>query len=234
MNAANVSVQFFFSFTDPHCFLVGVASEVNEAIGVSSECFEKNGTPTQTTGSFSNSLKQQGVNVSSSNEQGLSKASIVESVSTVLTHLNDRVEPVDMKNMQIHEGGIDPKLCLVPCSPMHLNAQRNYFSPHWSVEAVEKELEVSNVLISHTPENTYFDNITFLHGLVHTGFVNIWLISFNLQKGDVYKAVFHVNAHNKLEVLDIYMIVIFVLGIFVVRDWLTYDTACNLLAVVMY
>nr|XP_027191147.1 DIS3-like exonuclease 2 isoform X2 [Cicer arietinum] len=135
------------------------ASEVNEAIGVSSECFEKNGTPTQTTGSFSNSLKQQGVNVSSSNEQGLSKASIVESVSTVLTHLNDRVEPVDMKNMQIHEGGIDPKLCLVPCSPMHLNAQRNYFSPHWSVEAVEKELE----------------------------------------KGDVYKAVFHVNAHNKLE-----------------------------------
>ncbi|KAK2429678.1 exosome complex exonuclease RRP44 protein A [Trifolium repens] len=154
----------------------GLVSEVNEAIGVSPECSGKNGTPTQSSGSFSNSLKQQGVIVSSSNEQELSKAPIVESISMPLMHPNDQGVLVDLQNMQIHEGGIvskpfsEPIGCVgssatykkndsSPYSQIGLSGQRSYFSPHWPVEAVEKALE----------------------------------------RGDVFKAVFRVNAHNKLE-----------------------------------
>ncbi|XP_050905089.1 DIS3-like exonuclease 2 isoform X2 [Lathyrus oleraceus] len=123
-------------------------SEVNEAVGVSPECSGKNGMATQTSGSVSNSMKHQGVIVFPPNEQ-----------------------------RQIHEGGVvskpisDPICCLgssgatnkkkdsVPCSQIGVNGQRNYFSPHLSVEAVEMALE----------------------------------------NDDVFKAVFHVNAHNRLE-----------------------------------
>jgi DIS3-like exonuclease 2 len=128
---------------------------------VSPECSGKNGTPTQSSGSFSNSLKQQGVIVSSSNEQELSKAPIVESISMPLMHPNDQGVPVDLQNMQIHEGGIvskpfsEPIGCVgssatykkndsSPYSQIGLSGQRSYFSPHWPVEAVEKALEVSN------------------------------------------------------------------------------------------
>ncbi|CAK8537416.1 unnamed protein product [Lathyrus sativus] len=147
--------------------------EVNEAVVVSSESSLKNGMASQTSGSVSNSRKQQGVIALSPNEQGLSEAPSVESISMPLIHFND----VDLQNKQIiHEGGVvskpfsEPISCLVssgtnkkkdsvPCSQFGFNGQINYFSPHWSIDAVEKALEVS----------------------------------------DVFKAVFHVNAHNRLE-----------------------------------
>ncbi|XP_045814162.1 DIS3-like exonuclease 2 isoform X1 [Trifolium pratense] len=145
----------------------GLVTEVNEAIGVSVECSGKNGTPTQSSGSFSNSLKQQGVIVFPSNEQELSKAPSVESISMPVMSLHDQ---------GVHEGGIvskpfsEPIGCLgssttykkndsSPYNQIGLSGQRNFFSPHWPVEAVEKALE----------------------------------------RGDVFKAVFRVNAHNKLE-----------------------------------
>ncbi|KAJ1439240.1 Ribonuclease II/R, conserved site [Sesbania bispinosa] len=153
------------------------ASEVNETHGVSSECPGKNGAPTHTTASLSNSLKQQGVNVCSPNEQGLSKASNVACISLPPLHNSELAEPVDLQNMKIHGGGIDSKSFSeptgwrgssgtnknkdsVPCGQIGPCAQRNYFSPHWSAEVVEKALE----------------------------------------RGDVLKALFHVNAHNRLEV----------------------------------
>ncbi|KAJ1384391.1 Ribonuclease II/R, conserved site [Sesbania bispinosa] len=152
------------------------ASEVNETHGVSSECPGKNGAPTHTTASLSNSLKQQGVNVCSPNEQGLFKASNVACISMPPLHNSEQVEPVDLQNMKIHGGGIDSKSFSeptgwrgssgtnknkdsVPCSQIGPCAQKNYFSPHWSAEVVEKALE----------------------------------------RGDVLKALFHVNAHNRLE-----------------------------------
>ncbi|XP_061341904.1 DIS3-like exonuclease 2 [Gastrolobium bilobum] len=152
------------------------ASEVNETHGMSSECLGKIETPAHTTVSLSSSLKQQGLNVCSPNEQGLSKASNVAFISMPPMHIDEQVEPVDLQNMQIHGGGIgsrtfsEPIGCRgssgtnkskdsVPCSQIGHCPQRNYFSPHWSVEAIEKALE----------------------------------------KGDVFKALFRVNAHNRLE-----------------------------------
>ncbi|CAI8585464.1 unnamed protein product [Vicia faba] len=153
------------------------ASEVNEAVGVSPECSGINGTDSLTSGSVGNSMKQLGVIVLPPNEQELSEAPSVGSISMPL---NDRVVPLDLQNTQIHEGGIvskpfsEPICCLgspgtnkkkdsVPCSQIGVtggvSGQRNYFSPHWSVEAVEKALD----------------------------------------RDDVFKAVFHVNAHNRFE-----------------------------------
>lgn len=174
MNAENFADQFFSSLINPRCFSIGIVSEVNEAVGVSPECSGKNGMATQTSGSVSNSMKHQGVIVSPPNEQRLSEGQSVESISMPLVHFNDQVVPVDLRNRQIHEGGVvskpisDPICCLgssgatnkkkdsVPCSQIGVNGQRNYFSPHLSVEAVEMALEVSDVLISHT--HTCTDN----------------------------------------------------------------------------
>lgn len=139
-------------------------SEVNEAVGVSSECSGKNGTTTQTSGSVGNSSKQPGVIVLPPNEQVLSEALNVGSISMPL---NDQVVPVDLRNMHIQEEGVvskpfsEPDCCLgssgtdkkkdsVPCRQIGVTGQRNYFSPYWSAEAVEKALDVSDVLISHT------------------------------------------------------------------------------------
>ncbi|XP_027330539.1 DIS3-like exonuclease 2 isoform X2 [Abrus precatorius] len=150
------------------------ASEVNEAHEVLSESLEKIGIATNTTTSLSSSLKQ--VNICSPNEQGLSKASNVAFVSMPPMHINEQGETGGLQNIQISGGGIDSKSVSeptgcrgssgtnrnkdsVPCSQIGFCAQRNYFSPHWSVEAVEKALE----------------------------------------KGNVFKALFHVNAHNRLE-----------------------------------
>ncbi|KHN33875.1 DIS3-like exonuclease 2 [Glycine soja] len=149
------------------------ASEVNEAQGLSPDS-GKIGTPTHASPSLGNSLKQ--VNVCSSNEQGLSKASNVAFISIPPMHINEQVEPGDLRILPMCGGGIDsnsfsePTGCRgssginknkdsVPCGQIGLCGQEKYFSPHWSVEAVEKELE----------------------------------------EGDVFKALFHVNAHNRLE-----------------------------------
>lgn len=172
MNAENFADQFFSSLINPRCFSVGIVSEVNEAVGVSPECSGKNGMATQTSGSVSNSMKHQGVIVFPPNKQGLSEAQSFESISMPLVHSNDQVVPVDLRNRQIHEGVVskpisEPICCLgssgatnikkdsVPCSQIGVNGQRNYFSPHLSVEAVEKALEVSDVLISHTHAHTH-------------------------------------------------------------------------------
>ncbi|KAG4382809.1 hypothetical protein AAZX31_14G152500 [Glycine max] len=91
-------------------------------------------------------------------------------------HINEQVEPGDLRIVPMYDGGIDSKSfseptgCRgssvinknkdsVPCGQIGLSGQKNYFSPHWSVEAVEKALE----------------------------------------KGDIFKALLHVNAHNRLE-----------------------------------
>lgn len=146
-------------------FFVMIASEVNEAQGVSPES-GKIGTPTHASPSLGNSLKQ--VNVCSSNEQGLSKASNVAFISIPPMHINEQVEPGDLRILPMCGGGIDsnsfsePTGCRgssginknkdsVPCGQIGLCGQEKYFSPHWSVEAVEKELEVSNmVFYTHT------------------------------------------------------------------------------------
>jgi len=146
-------------------FFVMIASEVNEAQGVSPES-GKIGTPTHASPSFGSSLKQ--VNVCSPNEQGLSKSSNVAFNSMPPMHINEQVEPGDLRIVPMYDGGIDSKSfseptgCRgssvinknkdsVPCGQIGLSGQKNYFSPHWSVEAVEKELEVSNmVFYTHT------------------------------------------------------------------------------------
>lgn len=151
-----------FSITGPHHLPVMTASEVNEIHGMSPECSVKNGTPIPTTAaSLSSSLNQQGVNVCSPNEQGLSRASNVAFISMPPMHINEQVEPVNLQNVQMHGGGTDSKSFSEPTgcrgssgttnnknkdsvasSQIGLYAQRNYFSPHWSIEAVEKALEV--------------------------------------------------------------------------------------------
>nr|KYP44583.1 DIS3-like exonuclease 2 [Cajanus cajan] len=149
------------------------ASEVNEAQGVSPDS-GKNGTAAHASASLSSSLKQ--VNVCSPNEQGFSKASNVAFISMPPMHINEQVEHGDLRFVPMHGGGVESKSfseptgCRgssgtnknkdsVPCGQIGFCAQKNYFSPHWSVEAVEKASE----------------------------------------KGDVFNALFHVNAHNKHE-----------------------------------
>lgn len=216
-------VVWFFASLTLAVFLL-VASEIIETNGVSPECLGKNETPTLAMGSLSNSLKEHGINVCFPNGQGLSKASNVEFISLPPMHINDQVEPVDLQNGQMHGGAIDSKSFFeptgcreslgtnkkadsVPCSQIGICVQRNFFCPHWSVEAVEKGLEVSNVPISltHICKQTCTDNMKLLLFLC-----NICLISLGLQIGNVLKAVFHVNAHNRLEVSNIYLLVILV------------------------
>ncbi|RDX66090.1 DIS3-like exonuclease 2, partial [Mucuna pruriens] len=150
------------------------ASDVNEAQGVSLESSGKIGTPTDASASFSSSLKQ--VNVCSPSEQGSSKESNAAFSSMPPMHINEQVEPCDLQIVPMHGGGVDSKSFSepagwkgssgtnkskdsVPCCQIGLCGQKNYFSSHWSAEAVEKALE----------------------------------------KGDVFKALFRVNAHNRLE-----------------------------------
>lgn len=71
-------------------------------------------------------------------------------------------------------------------------AQRKHFATYWSIEAVNLALEVC-----------LLPNVLF-HGYPHNG----WICNkrfkpyqyFYLQKGDVFKAMFRVNAHNRVEV----------------------------------
>ncbi|KAI4337787.1 hypothetical protein L6164_016162 [Bauhinia variegata] len=155
------------------------ASSVNEIPMVSSECSGNSKTtrPTHVTASSSNSLsKQQGVNVSAPNEEGLSRASNVSFISMPPMHINEQVDPADLQNIQTNDGGTfsksssEPTDCRVP-SGIYTNkdlfsssqtgvcVQRSFYSSHWSLDAIEKALE----------------------------------------KGDVFKALFRVNAYNRLE-----------------------------------
>ncbi|KAE9595923.1 hypothetical protein Lal_00031034 [Lupinus albus] len=157
------------------------ASEVSEIRGVSLEFSEKNGTPTRATmaAALSISPNQQGLNVTTLTEPGLSRALNVDIVSMPTMHINDQVESFVLQDAQMHSGGTgskkkyEPTVCggssgtttnkkkeeSVPCSQIGHHGQRTCFSPHWSTEAVEKALE----------------------------------------EGLVFKALFHVNAHNALE-----------------------------------
>jgi len=82
------------------------------------------------------------------------------------------VAPADMQKMLLHlrtmvlqnspepvgcfeSSGTNEKKDSARYSKFGLSSQRNFFSPHWSVEAVEKALEVSNVLILHTHANAH-------------------------------------------------------------------------------
>ncbi|KAL2317774.1 hypothetical protein Fmac_031650 [Flemingia macrophylla] len=149
------------------------ASEVNEAQGVLPDS-GKIGTLADASASLSSSQKQ--VNVSSTNEQGFSTASNDAFISMPPMHVNEQVEHVDLRIVPMRGRGIDSisfseptgwrgssgtnkNKDSVPCGQIGFCAQKTYFSPHWSVEAVEMALE----------------------------------------KGDVFKSLFHVNAHNKHE-----------------------------------
>ncbi|KAL9315709.1 hypothetical protein ACSQ67_016710 [Phaseolus vulgaris] len=149
------------------------ASEANEAQGMLPDS-GKIETPTHASTSLEGSLKQ--VNVGSPNEQGLSNAFNVAFTSMPPMHVNEQVESCDLRIVPIYGGGVnsksfsEPAGCRgsagisknkdsVPCGPIRICGQKSYFSPHLSLEVVEKALE----------------------------------------KGDVFKALFHVNAHNRVE-----------------------------------
>ncbi|XP_028757504.1 DIS3-like exonuclease 2 isoform X2 [Neltuma alba] len=142
----------------------------------SSECSGNSRTPTHAAAlSNDHSLKQQEIKICSPDEHGLSRASNVSFTSMPPVHFNERqMDPLDLQNIQPNGGGVCSKSCsepvglsatyknkdLVPSGQTGTCVQRNYYSPHWSMEAVEKALEV---------------------------------------KGDVFKSLFRVNAHNRLE-----------------------------------
>lgn len=159
---------FFF------CYLI--ASEVNEAQGMlpDSGKIEK---PTHASTSLEGSLKQ--VNVGSSNEQGLSNASNVAFTSMPPMHINEQVESVDLRIVPVYGGGIDSKSfsepagCrgssginknkdTVPCGPIRICGQKCIFSPHLSLEAVEKALEVGNVVLFYSHVCTQFNVATIV------------------------------------------------------------------------
>lgn len=221
----NLEIVILFLLFDIECleqvfyFCDMIASEVKETPGGSSECLGKNDTPVPSTASSSNPLKQQGTNVYSTNEQVLPQASnfVFGSVPPML--INEHVQPV-LQNIQMPGGGID-SISLSDPTGCRGSSGRNsktkyplgkYFSPHWSQEAVEKALEVSDFVISHTCTH----NVKLLPLLCN----NICLIPFCLQRGDVLKARFHVNVHNTLEVSNIYLIIILFLGIFAGGKWI--------------
>lgn len=126
---------------------------------MSPECSGKNGTPVQPSGSVSNSL-----------------APSDDPISIPLIPYNGPVAPADMQKMLLHlrtlvlQNSPEPVGCLESSgtnekkdsarySKFGLSGQRNYFSPHWSVEVVEKALEVSNVVILHTHANAHVGTI---------------------------------------------------------------------------
>ncbi|KAI9106402.1 hypothetical protein K1719_021930 [Acacia pycnantha] len=147
----------------------------NEMHGLLSECSGNIRTPIHADAlSSDSSLRQQEIKICSPNEQGLSRASNVSFTSMPPLHFNERQkDPLDLQNIQRNGGGVWSKSCsepvdssitytnkdLVPSGQTEVCVQRNYYSPHWSMETVEKALE----------------------------------------KGDVFKALFRVNAHNRLE-----------------------------------
>ena len=99
----------------------------------SSECLGESTAPTPTTGS----LKQQGDNVPPPSDQ--SDAAFVSN-SMPPMHISEQVQqPVDV---QTHDSGTCRNKDSVPSGQLGFCAQRYYFSPHWSMEAVEKALEV--------------------------------------------------------------------------------------------
>ncbi|KAK4276759.1 hypothetical protein QN277_014870 [Acacia crassicarpa] len=147
----------------------------NEAHGLVSECSGNIRTPIHADALLSDSsLRQQEIKICSPNEQGLSTATNVSFTSVPPLHFNEhQMDPPDLQTIQRNGGGVCSKPCsepvdssiihtnkdLVPSGQTGVYVQRNYYSPHWSMEIVEKALE----------------------------------------KGDVFKALFRVNAHNRLE-----------------------------------
>jgi len=128
-------------------------------MGVSPECSGKNGTAVQPSGSVSNSL-----------------APSDDPISIPLIPYNGPVAPAEMQKMPLllrrmvlenspepvgffESSGTNEKKDSARYSKFGLSSQRNYFSPHWSVEAVEKALEVSNVIILHTHANAHVRTI---------------------------------------------------------------------------
>lgn len=78
-------------------------------------------------------------------------------------HINEQEDPVDLPNMEIRGAGMFSKSCcqLTACQEssgtytkkdsflsgqIEASVQRNYFSPHWSMVAVEKAVEVRTVV----------------------------------------------------------------------------------------
>ncbi|KAK7321038.1 hypothetical protein VNO77_31146 [Canavalia gladiata] len=149
------------------------SSSVNEAHEVSMESLGKTGIPTQTTESLGSSLKQGNV---SPNEQGLSKASNVAFISMPPIHINEQVETGDLQNMLLHGGGIDSKSFSEPTGcrgSSGINKNKD------SVPCSQ---------LGPFSQRSYFSPHWSAEAVEEA-----------LEKGDVFKALFHVNAHNKHE-----------------------------------
>jgi len=134
-------------------------------------------TPTHASTSLEGSLKQ--VNVGSPNEQGLSNAFNVAFTSMPPMHVNEQVESCDLRIVPIYGGGVnsksfsEPAGCRgsagisknkdsVPCGPIRICGQKSYFSPHLSLEVVEKALEVSNMVLFYSHVSTQFNMATIV------------------------------------------------------------------------
>jgi len=134
-------------------------------------------TPTHASTSLVSSLKQ--VNVGSPNEQGLSNASNVTFTSMPPMHINEQVASGELRIVPVYGGGVDSKSfsepagCRgssginknkdsIPCGPIRNCGQKSYFSPHLSLEAVEKALEVSNVVLLYSHVCTQFNVATIV------------------------------------------------------------------------
>lgn len=155
-------------------------SSANEMRGEVSECLANGSISNYDTTSLSySSSKQGGLETDPLDNHGLHKASDVAFTSLPTMHLNEqalRAEVGSMNNQHIFpsdpSGGMCSKSCPVPIdceqsiqsftnknvlSPYQDEgcAQRKYFTPHWSTEAVNEALEKGNVFRASFRVNAY-------------------------------------------------------------------------------
>ncbi|CAJ1971848.1 unnamed protein product [Sphenostylis stenocarpa] len=148
------------------------ASEVNETQGMSPDS-GKIETPTHASASLASSLKQ--ANVCSPNEQGLSKASNVAFTSMPPMHINGQVEPSDLRIVPMYGGGFDSKSFSEPTGCRGSSG----------INKNKDSVSCGEILGG---QKSYFSP--------HWSFE---AVEKALEKGDVFNALFHVNAHNRVE-----------------------------------
>ncbi|KAI4307300.1 hypothetical protein L6164_030504 [Bauhinia variegata] len=141
----------------------------------SSDCSGNNKTLTHVTASASNSLlKQQ--NAFPLNEQGSSTASKVAFISMPPIHINEQLDNTDLQNTQMHGGRICSKSS---CDPTACRAPSGIYTNKDSFPSGQTGFCV---------QRSYFSSHWSMDAIEKA-----------LEKGDVFKALFRVNAHNRLE-----------------------------------
>lgn len=111
--------------------------------------------------SSDHSMKQQGFKICSPDEEGLSRASNVSFTSMPPMHfIEHQMDQLDLQNIQSTGGGVCSKSRsepvgssaaytnkdVAPTGQAGVCGQRSYYRPHWSMEAIEKALEVSTAV----------------------------------------------------------------------------------------